>query len=166
MTIGDFTGMFSGVLTGRQLLSFIAQLAGGFAVNVYDNGSKIDIINYATYSSSILPSVYKEIYFSDYDLPVIDAVIIAQEDGDIGHRYGSGDNVLAIYGNLLATTISDSDLDSICQSLYTLYQSYTFISPGELKLFKDTNFASFGAVILTVLTSDASTLYLLPEEVK
>ena len=169
-SVNDFSDLFTGSLTGRQVLNYIAQLAGGFIVCISDSGvSKLAIRNYANQTSVITSSSYKEFTFEDYELPVIDSVIIGSEDGDVGHRYpATGDVALKIYGNLLSLTMSDSDLNNICQNLYTLYSSYYNLVPGSISLLKEVDWLRSidSNSIVRASTLDGTTLYTLPQEIK
>ena len=104
MKVNDnFTGIN---ITGRAVLGYIAQCAGGFA-KAYNNG-KIQITKFTTKSITLDNTKYKTFWYADYSAPVIDKVWVGQEDGDTGVTSGTGKNVLNIESNPLLFADSTS----------------------------------------------------------
>lgn len=114
-------------VTGRQVLGYIAGVAGGFAYA--DTQGLIKIGNYRDGQTfSITNSELISCEIKDYQTPIIDKVWVAQEESDMGVSSGTGNQVVRIEYNplLLAATAEEiqTQVDNIYNLLHTSYYSY------------------------------------------
>ena len=132
MKVNDnFTGIN---ITGRTVLGYIAQCAGGFA-KANANGS-IAITKFTTSSTTLDRTKYKSFWYADYNAPVIDKVWVGQEDGDTGVTSGTGNNVLNIESNPLLFANSASEIQTYVNNIYNVVKAYNY-TPCKIELIKD-----------------------------
>ena len=147
MKVNDnFTGIN---ITGRAVLGYIAQCAGGFA-KAYTNG-KIQITKFTTKSITLDNTKYKTFWYADYSAPVIDKVWVGQEDGDVGVTSGTGSNILNIESNPLLFTDSASTIQTYVNNIYNNVHAYNY-TPCKIDLIKD-----FGINVGDIITVNGIT---------
>ena len=147
MKVNDnFTGIN---ITGRAVLGYIAQCAGGFA-KAYTNG-KIQITKFTTKSITLDNTKYKTFWYADYSAPVIDKVWVGQEDGDTGVTSGTGNNVLSIESNPLLFTDSTSAIQPYVNTIFNVVKTYNY-TPCKIDLIKD-----FGINVGDIITVNGIT---------
>ena len=147
MKVNDnFTGIN---ITGRTVLGYIAQCAGGFA-KANANGS-IAITKFTTSSTTLDRTKYKTFWYADYSAPVIDKVWVGQEDGDIGVTSGTGSNVLNIESNPLLFANSASEIQTYVNNIYNVVKAYNY-TPCKIELIKD-----FGIDVGSIITVNGIT---------
>ena len=147
MKVNDnFTGIN---ITGRAVLGYIAQCAGGFA-KAYTNG-KIQITKFTTKSITLDNTKYKTFWYADYSAPVIDKVWVGQEDGDTGVTSGTGNNVLSIESNPLLFADSTSAIQPYVNTIFNVVKTYNY-TPCKIDLIKD-----FGINVGDIITVNGIT---------
>lgn len=147
MKVNDnFTGIN---ITGRTVLGYIAQCAGGFA-KANANGS-ISITKFTTSSTTLDKTKYKSFWYADYKAPVIDKVWVGQEDGDVGVTSGTGNNVLNIESNPLLFTDTTSAIQPYVNTIYNVVKTYNY-TPCKIELIKD-----FGINVGSIITVNGIT---------
>ena len=147
MKVNDnFTGIN---ITGRAVLGYIAQCAGGFA-KAYTNG-KIQITKFTTKSITLDNTKYKTFWYADYSAPVIDKVWVGQEDGDVGVTSGTGNNVLNIESNPLLFADSTSAIQPYVNTIFNVVKTYNY-TPCKIDLIKD-----FGINVGDIITVNGIT---------
>ena len=147
MKVNDnFTGIN---ITGRAVLGYIAQCAGGFA-KAYTNG-KIQITKFTTKSITLDNTKYKTFWYADYSAPVIDKVWVGQEDGDTGVTSGTGKNVLNIESNPLLFADSTSAIQPYVNTIFNVVKTYNY-TPCKIDLIKD-----FGINVGDIITVNGIT---------
>ena len=147
MKVNDnFTGIN---ITGRAVLGYIAQCAGGFA-KAYNNG-KIQITKFTTKSITLDNTKYKTFWYADYSAPVIDKVWVGQEDGDVGVTSGTGKNVLNIESNPLLFADSASAIQPYVNTIFNVVKAYNY-TPCKIDLIKD-----FGINVGDIITVNGIT---------
>ena len=147
MKVNDnFTGIN---ITGRTVLGYIAQCAGGFAKALPSGG--IYIANFSTKSVTLDNTKYKTFWYADYSAPVIDKVWVGQEDGDVGVTSGTGSNVLNIESNPLLFTDSASEIQSYVNNIYNNVHAYNY-TPCKIDLIED-----FGINVGDIITVNGIT---------
>ena len=147
MKVNDnFTGIN---ITGRAVLGYIAQCAGGFA-KAYTNG-KIQITKFTTKSITLDNTKYKTFWYADYSAPVIDKVWVGQEDGDVGVTSGTGSNVLNIESNPLLFADSTSAIQPYVNTIFNVVKTYNY-TPCKIDLIKD-----FGINVGDIITVNGIT---------
>ena len=142
----NFTGIN---ITGRAVLGYIAQCAGGFA-KAYNNG-KIQITKFTTKSITLDNTKYKTFWYADYSAPVIDKVWVGQEDGDTGVTSGTGNNVLSIESNPLLFADSTSAIQPYVNTIFNVVKTYNY-TPCKIDLIKD-----FGINVGDIITVNGIT---------
>ena len=142
----NFTGIN---ITGRAVLGYIAQCAGGFA-KAYNNG-KIQITKFTTKSITLDNTKYKTFWYADYSAPVIDKVWVGQEDGDTGVTSGTGSNVLNIESNPLLFADSTSAIQPYVNTIFNVVKTYNY-TPCKIDLIKD-----FGINVGDIITVNGIT---------
>ena len=147
MKVNDnFTGIN---ITGRAVLGYIAQCAGGFA-KANANGS-IAITKFTTSSTTLDRTKYKSFWYADYKAPVIDKVWVGQEDGDVGVTSGTGSNVLNIESNPLLFTDKTSAIQPYVNTIFNVVKAYNY-TPCKIELIKD-----FGINVGSIITVNGIT---------
>ena len=138
---------FDDGLSYRQILSYMAAAAGGYA-HMYSDGTPNNPHTYLQIRSlggssvkSFTSSNYKTLEQADYICPAIDTVWVGIQDGDIGtyspvSSEGMGDNVLKIYNNPFLY-INDTNQSAIQTAVDNIYNAVSGIS---YKPFKITSF--------------------------
>ena len=142
----NFTGIN---ITGRAVLGYIAQCAGGFA-KAYTNG-KIQITKFTKKSITLDKTKYKTFWYADYSAPVIDKVWVGQEDGDTGVTSGTGSNVLNIESNPLLFADSTSAIQPYVNTIFNVVKAYNY-TPCKIDLIKD-----FGINVGDIITVNGIT---------
>ena len=126
-------------LSFRQVISYIAQCAGGFAYmdNNYLTISSFNLnSNYKTFTSAN----YKRLELADYTVKPIDAVWLGMQDGDLGTIYtetSDPENVFRIYNNPFLYIDDDNtqaDIESALHNIYDVLKNYSYI-PFKLETF-------------------------------
>ena len=134
-------------LSFRQVVSYIAQCAGGFAID--DAGTlKISRFNlnpgielYGPYTSSN----YKRLEVADYTVAPIDAVWLGMEDGDVGTIYtetSDPENIFRMYNNPFLYIDDDNtqaDIEDRLHNIYDVLKNYSYI-PFKLEAFINEDF--------------------------
>ena len=147
MKVNDnFTGIN---ITGRTVLGYIAQCAGGFAKALPSGG--IYIAKFTTSSKTLDNTKYKTFWYADYSAPVIDKVWVGQEDGDVGVTSGTGSNVLNIESNPLLFTDSASEIQTYVNNIYNNVHAYNY-TPCKIDLIED-----FGINVGDIITVNGIT---------
>lgn len=122
---------FSQSPTGLELLSYIAQMAGGYAFVNLDN--EIEIGNYKQSNISITPSNATNILQKEYTVPAIDKLIIRTQDSE--YIFGTGDNAYLIEDNPLME--KEDVRNAAAPIILEKLQEYGVYVPAEISLIKD-----------------------------
>jgi len=126
-------------LSFRQVVSYIAQCAGGFAYmdNYYMTIKPFNLnSSFRTFTSAN----YKRLELADYTVKPIDAVWLGMEDGDVGTIYtetSDPENIFRIYNNPFLYIDNDNtqaDIETALHNIYDVLKNYTYI-PFKLETF-------------------------------
>ena len=143
---GDFlVEKFSGQgITGRHIISWIAEAAGRFCIA--DQAGVLSFDWYTPRDLTLAPhtdAFYYQGSLSHEDSPIlpIDQVVIRQEQADVGTAYPpqeAGENVYIVEGNPLLAAQNGQSLLGIAQSLYTQLSSVSY-TPCQVRVPRSTN---------------------------
>ena len=124
-------------ISGRTVLSYIAQAAGGAAIA--DSTGRIKIIDYAINPDTVTRAEYKTFDYADYACAAIGQVRICKADGSTGAVYpGTGANSLKIIGNpLLYTSTITEALTEVATNIYNKIHGYSDYTPATISLIED-----------------------------
>ena len=134
-------------LSFRQVVSYIAQCAGGFAID--DLGSlrirsftlNPGIELFGPYTSNN----YKRLEVADYTVAPIDAVWLGMQDGDVGTIYtetSDPENIFRMYNNPFLYIDDDNtqaDIEDRLHNIYDVLKNYTY-TPFKLEAFINEDF--------------------------
>lgn len=124
-------------MSGRQVLSYIAQVAAGNFIATPDG--KIRLKQFATSSSASLDNTkYKTYFYSDFTVPEIEEVFVGESEDDTGVISGSGDNALSIIYNPILFCDTASEIQTQVDNIYNVIKDYTYV-PMNIELFQDFN---------------------------
>lgn len=173
---------YSDNLTGRQLLSWVAEASctflratpsGGIEFAWYTTNTQMRISPDGQPVNGVQAVAYRDggLSYEDYQTATIDKVQIKQSDDDVGVIYPAnetGTNALVIKGNLLLTTSSAELLQPVAQSIYTAMQGITYtplkvslfsngvtFAPGQIVTVKDPQGNILQTYVMTVQQSGA-----------
>lgn len=120
-------------LTGRIMLKYIGQIAGGY---FYANNGKLYYGDFTVENPiSITNNDWKTRTIAEYTCPVIDKVWAGAMDGDVGYSYGSGDNALKIVGNPLLYSSLTSACETVVHNIYVRTNRIRAYTPCEIEVF-------------------------------
>lgn len=128
-------------LSFRQVISYIAQCAGGFAYmdNYYLTIGKFDLNStFRTFTSSN----YKRLEVADYEVKPIDAVWLGMEDGDVGTIYtetSDPENIFRMYNNpffYIDDYNNQLEIEDRLHNIYDVLKNYTY-TPFKLETFTE-----------------------------
>ena len=95
---------FEGEISGRGLLAYIAQAAGGFAR--MDRLGRLEVKKYAAADAPLGLDDYFTIKEAGFSVPAITELTVRTEEGDVGRTYGEPGVNYAITGNPLLYPLS------------------------------------------------------------
>lgn len=144
-------------ITGRQLLSYICQAAGGFARATADG--KIEIANYSQAFITLDSTKYSECTLAIYNTPKITKLTIKGTEEDLGTTIGDGDSVYQVVANPLLFVDSESQLDSVANNLFKILKDITY-TPGSISLYQD-----FNIKCGDIITIDGNTFYVMEKSI-
>lgn len=127
-------------ITAKQVLSYIAQVAGGYFW--FDKDGKLNLtpIGYITNPTSFNGSIYKSCTKSLYSVQPINWLIVQMNDDDLGVQVKADnrirDNVYKITNNPLFYAESDAEIRNAVENVYSTINNITY-TPGKIALFKD-----------------------------
>jgi hypothetical protein len=125
-------------ITGRQVLEWIAECAGGYG---YANTKgKIDIKEFGTNTIGLDNSKYAKYSNGCFNTNKIDKLTIQQDEEDLGISVGyeNGSNVYKIIGNpfLVATGSNTTQLTQAANYIFTSIKNITY-STADITLYQD-----------------------------
>ena len=126
-------------LSFRQVVSYIAQCAGGFAY-MYDNYFRIDTFKLNSNFKTFTSANYKRLEVADYTVQPIDAVWLGMEDGDVGTIYtetSDPENIFRIYNNpflYIDDVNTQATIENALHNIYDVLKNYSYI-PFKLETF-------------------------------
>jgi hypothetical protein len=124
-------------ITGRQVLSFIAEITATFAFIQYGNESgKLSLKPLSENNAQLDRSMYRTAKIAEYTVLPADKVQIRTSENDIGVVYGTGDNAYIVENNPLLYTSSAALLNPVAIGLYNPLSSVTY-TPATVELFRD-----------------------------
>lgn len=126
-------------LTGRIMLKYIAQMAGGYAImsNRTTQSNVIAINSISSFTTeTITNNAWKKRTIAEYTCPVIDKVWVGAEDGDVGYTSGTGSNALKITANPLFYGDNTQAIQTAVDNIYTAVHAISAYSPVEIELFE------------------------------
>ena len=112
-------------LTGRQVLSWLAQIIGCYA---YINANNQLVLEKFGKDSgvSLTKKTYNKATIAKYSTAVIDRFQIRQAEDDIGVVVGTGTNTMVIQDNPFLYTDSDSALRTYAQNMLSYVSQFTY----------------------------------------
>lgn len=145
-------------ITARQLLQYIAEVAGGF-IKAEPDGS----IYLTTYRNKINPltnSQYTNSSIANYTIEKIDGLTVRTTEDDLGASYGNknAENRYIIQNNPLFYAQSEDELYSPVYYLYSALHAITY-TPAEVELLQD-----FGIECGDIITLNGQTFYVMEKE--
>lgn len=124
---------FSGTTTCRNVLSYIAQVAGSFARMTREG--KLELCWYSSTGVTIeASSVFTKITQAEYTVPAIDRLLVTAKDYDLGLSYGDGENTYEIKDNPLLYSLTTKTEDEQQEVLEAIYNSISGISYTPIKI--------------------------------
>lgn len=124
-------------ITGRQVLSFIAEITATFAFIQYgDESGKLSLKPLSESNAQLDRSMYRTAKIAEYTVLPADKVQIRTSENDIGVVYGTGDNAYIVENNPLLYTSSAALLNPVAIGLYNQLSSVTY-TPATVELFRD-----------------------------
>ena len=113
-------------LTGRQVLSWLAQIIGCYG---YINGNNQLVLEKFGSDSgmSLTKKDYNKATISKYTTAVIDRFQIRQAEDDIGVVAGTGTNTMAIQDNPFLYTDSDTELRTYAEGMLAYVSQFTYV---------------------------------------
>lgn len=113
-------------LTGRQVLSWLAQIIGCYG---YINGENLLVLEKFGSDSgmSLTKKDYNKATISKYTTAVIDRFQIRQAEDDIGVVAGTGTNTMAIQDNPFLYTDSDTELRTYAEGMLAYVSQFTYV---------------------------------------
>lgn len=108
-------GFFGMDLTCREMLTYIAQVAGGFAR--FDREGKLGLAWYADSGVSITADNYMTATVAEHTIPAVTKLTIKTEEGDLGVSIGTGDAEYSIVGNPVLYANPTAALQGIYDSI-------------------------------------------------
>lgn len=111
-------------VSGRQLLQWIAEIAGKFAV--INELGELEIKWYETTNYVIDETCYSEVEVSDYEVKEIDKLQIQVEENDIGVVTGEGSNAYVIQNNPLLYAEHDSELRTVIDNIFNFIKGFNY----------------------------------------
>lgn len=127
-------------ITAKQVLSYIAQVAGGFLW--IDNNAHIRLtpIGDITHETNITNSMYKTFTKALYEVQPINWLIVQKNDDDMGVQAKADervrDNVYKITNNPLFYAESEAEIRDAVDNVYNAINNIVYV-PGKVTLFKD-----------------------------
>ena len=123
-------------LTCRQIISWAAEAAGCYAHIYFYVKLKFLIYTDKRSTAKITPdgasstAYYADsLSYEDYTVKAIEKVQIRQSDSDVGviyHDSTTATNTYAVQGNLLLTTGTEANLQTVTQNLYNVLKNVTY----------------------------------------
>jgi len=144
-------------VSGKQILNYIAQAAGGYAYA--DSNGRIRIKGFTTNRYVLDNTKYAKLEYADYTAPVIDKIWIGMEDDDAGYSYGTGNNVLRLLYNPLFFVSDISQYQTQIQNIYNKVHAYSYI-PMRIELYQD-----FGIQAGDIITVNNMTTLVMSKEI-
>lgn len=131
MVKDNFTGVN---VTGRQILGYIAQAAGGFACA--DANGLVAIKRYQETGVTLDKTRYVKATIADYKTPQINKLTVQMKENDLGVSSGDGTCCYKITNNPLFYADSNSEIQSAVNTLYTAIRNVTY-TPATISLLQD-----------------------------
>lgn len=145
------TKLLNNGLSYRQIISYVAQCAGGFAYINSSNKLAFSHFDISAPIKSFNQNTYKRLELADYEVATIDGVWSGVQDGDVGTLYtetSDPENILRIYNNpfLALTDTGNNDIPGAVENIYDIVSTYSYI-PFRLESFLEKWFIWNGEVI-------------------
>lgn len=122
---------FSGTTTCRNVLSYIAQAAGGFSRMT--RAGKLQIVWYTSTGVTIGSESAFKVTASEFVVPAIDRLLVTAKDYDLGLSYGTGENSYEIKDNPLLYSLTTKTAEEQQSVLKAIYDSITGLSYQPVK---------------------------------
>lgn len=123
-------------VTGRQLISWIAEANGSF-VSINPQG-ELEFSVYTAGTRAITERDLKSLKLSEAPCAPIDQVLVRREAGDVGSPWpAQGTQTYTITGNPLLAFYSTSSMQTCTQAIYNQVKGITY-TPFEAEVFVDT----------------------------
>ena len=127
-------------ITGKQVCSYIAQIAGGFMWIDNQGRTRLSKIGEITHDLQINNSMYKSFTKALYQVQPINWLIVQMNDDDYGVQAKEEnrvrDNVYKITNNPLLYAEKSEEIQEQVNNIYNSINDITYF-PGKVKLFKD-----------------------------
>lgn len=146
-------------ITGRQVIQYLAEACGGYAVA--DKSGAICIKDYSTKSVALTNANYVSYTQSNYSVKAIDGLTIRTTSDDIGVSMGATEgNLYIIENNPLFYTESESEISGACNNLYWKIKRMNTYIPAKAELLQD-----FGLNCGDVFTINGNRFMLMKKEI-
>ena len=153
-------------VTGRQLLSWVAEATGSFCRA--DADGVLELTWYEAADQEISPSGENFYYtgslsYEDYRVAAIDKVVVRWESGDVGTGWPEdldGENVYIIEGNPLLIAQDATTLLPVAQTLYERLLPVTY-TPCKVSIPDDRDIRAGQILPLTTLQGNVLTMYVM-----
>lgn len=158
-------------ITGRQLMSWVAQIEGKF-VRANSSGN-IELAWYTSSGKTITAGGDLYYYggslkYEDYTCEKIQQVRIRLTEDDTGVVYPESEdedlNILDITGNYLLTTTESETIEPIAQNLYNALKSFTYV-PCSVKLPLNSSISAGSTVNITDANGNTITTCVMTQKV-
>lgn len=127
-------------ITGKQVLSYIAQIAGGFMWLDNQGRLRLSPIGEKTHDIQINNTMYKSFTKALFVVQPINWLIVQMNDDDFGVQAKDDsrvrDNVYKITNNPLLYAESTEEIQGAVNNIYNSINNIVYC-PGKVKLFKD-----------------------------
>ena len=159
---------YSDGITARQIVSWVAQIAGCFCRSTSSGG-----IEFAWYEATetvisdskatgTIQYMQDSLSCKQYQTDVIQRVQLKQADDDVGVIYpaDADGNVFAISGNLMLSMLDTPTLEAIAQDLYAKVKDISY-TPAECKLFPTCAVNSGDIIKINTVQTGELTVYVM-----
>lgn len=161
---------FSGEgITGRQVMSWIAQAAGRFCRATADGSLEFAWWNQTEVAVGPSQTDTRHFYYqgslsySDYAVAPVEKVQIHLTDEDIGAVFpdtAEGCNTIRITGNYLLTTAQAAILEPVAENLYEILKSITY-TPGSVTVSAEVPVQAGDIITVTDPYGNSMTMYVM-----
>lgn len=118
-------------ISGRDVLEAICEINGVFGIINNAGNLQFITLDTTTANETILIGMRRSLDHEDYTVAPIDALVLRQEDNDVGASVGSGTNAYIIQGNFLIYGKSAAQLTNIAANVYNAISGIVY-TPVEL----------------------------------
>lgn len=114
-------------ISGREVLEAICEINGVFGIIDNEGFLKFITLDTASAVDEIPLAIRRELEHEDFSVAPIDALIIRQEENDVGASVGEGDNPYIIQGNFLVWGKSSAELTAIATNIFNVISGISYV---------------------------------------